>query len=87
MGVESTFVEVRLNGREWNDQDWSYDRIPYFYYAPSRITNIEPNEGPTAGNTRVVISGNDFKLDKKIICYWGNIKNRGIAISMNEIAC
>lgn len=82
MHIDSTFVEVGLNNRDWSD-----DNVPYFYYRPSKITNIEPNEGPTAGNTTVMVFGIDFTPGKKIICKWGDVKTRGKFISMSQIKC
>jgi hypothetical protein len=78
MHIDSTTVEVALNNRDWSD-----DNVPYFYYRPSKITNIEPNEGPTVGNTTVMVFGIDFTPGKKIICKWGDVKTRGKFISMS----
>jgi hypothetical protein len=77
MHIDSTFVEVSLNTRDWSD-----DETPYFYYRPSKITNIEPKEGPTRGNTTVMVYGIDFTPGKKIICKWNDVKTRGKFISM-----
>jgi hypothetical protein len=52
MGLDMTYVEVALNNRDWTD-----DNQPYFYYKPPRITDIDPREGPTRGNTTVTIYG------------------------------
>lgn len=82
MHIDSTTVEVALNNRDWSD-----DNVPYFYYRPSKITNIEPNEGPTVGNTTVMVFGIDFTPGKKIICKWGDVKTRGKFISMSQIKC
>lgn len=82
MHIDSTFVEVSLNTRDWSD-----DQSPYFYYRPSKITNIEPKEGPTRGNTTVMVYGIDFTPGKKIICKWNEVKTRGKFISMGQIEC
>jgi hypothetical protein len=64
--IDSTFVEVALNNRDWSD-----DNVPYFYYKPAKIINIEPREGPTRGGTIVMIYGNEFTPGKKVICNFG----------------
>lgn len=82
MHIDSTYVEVALNNRDWSD-----DEVPYFYYKPSKITNIEPKEGPTRGGTTVMVFGIDFTPGKKIICKFGDIKTRGKFISIGQIKC
>lgn len=82
MHIDSTFVEVALNNRDWTD-----DNVPYFYYRPSKITNVDPAEGPTRGNTTVMVYGLNFTPGKKIICKFDNIKTRGKFISMSQIKC
>jgi hypothetical protein len=55
MKIDSTFVEIALNNRDFTD-----DEVRYFYYRPSKITNIDPREGPTRGGTVVMVFGLDF---------------------------
>jgi len=55
MKIDSTFVEIALNNRDFTD-----DNVRYFYYRPSKITNIDPREGPTRGGTVVMVFGLDF---------------------------
>lgn len=47
MGIDMTYVEVVLNSDK--NRDVTDDSVPYFYYKPPRITDIEPREGPTRG--------------------------------------
>lgn len=77
MHIDSTFVEVALNNRDWTD-----DNVPYYYYRPSKITNVDPAEGPTKGNTTVMVFGLNFTPGKKIICKFDGIKTRGKFVSM-----
>ena len=80
--IDVTTVEIALNNVDFTD-----DQVQYFYYRPSQITNIEPKEGPTRGNTLVTVYGIDFTPGKKIICKFGDVKTRGKFISMGEIQC
>jgi hypothetical protein len=80
--LEMTYLEVALNNVDWTD-----DNVPYYYYKPPRITDVQPREGPTRGHTLVSIFGSDFKTDKKILCVFGNKKTRGKFISFSEVQC
>lgn len=82
INIESTFLEVALNNRDWSD-----DEVPYFYYKPARIINIIPQEGPTRGGTEVMIYGNEFTPGKKIICNFGPNQSRGKIVAMGAIKC
>jgi len=80
--VDMTTIDIALNNRDWTD-----DNIPYFYYKPPRISDIQPREGPTRGNTTVKIFGLDFKPGKTIICHFGESKTQGKFISLTEVEC
>ena len=54
-GVDFTYVEVTLNNQNYTD-----DNTPYFYYRPPKIFDIEPREGPTKGATEIEIFGSNF---------------------------
>lgn len=75
---EVTYVEVSLNNVDWTD-----DNVPYFYYKPPRLTDVQPREGPTKGGTHVMVYGTEFKHDRKIICIFGNKKTYGKFISFS----
>ncbi len=73
--VEHTNVEISLN-----DQQFTDDNVPYFYYKPPQVFDVEPREGPTKGGTHVTVLGNKFKIGKNITCKFGNKITRGIYI-------
>ena len=79
-----TYVEVTLNNNRKYATD---DNIPYYYYKPSRITMIEPSEGPTTGGTTVMVFGIDFMPGKKIICKFDNVNTYGKYINMGQVKC
>lgn len=54
--TESTIVEITLNNQQYTD-----DNIPYFYYKPPQVFDADPREGPTTGGTEVIVFGNKFK--------------------------
>ena len=53
--LSQTIVELTLNNQQYTD-----DNIPYFYYKPPQAFDAEPREGPTRGGTEVIIYGNKF---------------------------
>lgn len=71
-GLDFTFIEVSLNNQNYTD-----DNIPYYYYKPPKIYNVEPRDGPTRGGTTVIITGAEFMSNKQIVCQFGSIKTRG----------
>jgi hypothetical protein len=83
-GSGMTYVEVTLNNNRKYATD---DNIPYYYYKPSRITMIEPSEGPTTGGTTVMVFGIDFMPGKKIICKFDNVNTYGKYINMGQVKC
>jgi len=80
--LEMTYLDIALNNVDWTD-----DYVPYYFYKPPRITDVQPREGPTRGGTHVRIFGSDFKMDKKILCVFGDKKTRGRFISYSEVEC
>jgi hypothetical protein len=62
-GLDFTFVEVSLNNQNFTD-----DNVPYYYYKPPKIYDVQPREGPTRGGTVVIITGSEFMTDKRIVC-------------------
>ena len=53
--TEKTNIEVTLNNQQYTD-----DNIPYFYYKPPQVFDADPREGPTRGGTEVIIFGSKF---------------------------
>lgn len=77
-----TNVEVSLNNVDLTD-----DMLPYFYFKPPRITDVQPREGPTKGGTHVMVFGTEFKHDRKIICIFGEKRTRGKFVSFSQVEC
>ena len=61
--------------------------MPYYYYRPPRIYDVDPREGPTKGGTEVTVYGSDFKENKKIRCNFGNKWTRGRFYSKSKVKC
>ena len=91
--VPATFNDIAIVGVDLslNGQDFSDDDVPYYFYKPPKIYDMEPREGPTRGGTDVHIYASEFKKNKHLLCIWnlhtGRIRNRGILISDTEIEC
>jgi len=81
-GISVTGVDVTLNNQNYTDDD-----VPYYYYKPPKIYNMIPKEGPTKGGTDVRIFAAEFKSTKSIICYFGDVRTRGKHISKTEVEC
>lgn len=80
--LDKTFVEVTLNNQQYTD-----DNVPYYYYRPPQVFDIDPREGPTKGGTEVIIFGNKFKESKNITCKFGEKFTRGTYLDGNRIGC
>jgi IPT/TIG domain len=80
--TERTNVEVTLNNQQYTD-----DNIPYFYYKPPQVFDADPREGPTRGGTEVVVFGAKFQQGKNITCKFGAKTTRGTYIDSNRISC
>ncbi len=80
--LDKTFVEVTLNNQQYTD-----DNVPYFYYRPPQVFDVDPREGPTKGGTHVTVFGNRFKDSKNITCKFGEKLVRGTFLDTNRILC
>ena len=80
--VAFTATDVTLNNQNYTD-----DEVLYYYYKPPKIYYMIPPEGPTKGGTMVRIFATEFKMNKHIICYFGETRTRGRHISKTEIEC
>jgi hypothetical protein len=65
--LDETRVEITLNNQQYTD-----DNVPYYYYRPPQVFDVDPREGPTKGGTRVIVFGNRFKDSKNITCRFGD---------------
>ena len=55
--VSTAIVDFTLN-----NQDYTDDEVPYFYYKPPKIYDMIPKEGPTKGGTHVHIFSSEISL-------------------------
>jgi hypothetical protein len=80
--LDVTYLEITLNNQQYTD-----DNIPYYYFRPPKLYDVDPREGPTKGGTEVTIYGDDFKERKKIRCNFGNKWTRGKWMAKNKVKC
>lgn len=80
--IENTIVEVTLNNQQYTD-----DNVPYYYYKPPQVFDAEPREGPTTGGTEVLVFGNKFQEHKNITCKFGAKMTKGTWVDSNRITC
>ena len=61
--------------------------MPYYYYKPPKIYDMQPREGPTRGGTHVRIFAAEFKKNKHILCVFDGVKTRAKLVTTSEIEC
>lgn len=85
----ASFNNIAVTGVDLtlNDQDYTDDDVPYYYYKPPRLYDMTPREGPTKGGTHVTIFASEFKKTKHILCVFDGVKTRAKYISSTEIEC
>jgi len=90
----ATFNDITVTGVDLtlNNQNPTDDDVPYYYYKPPKIYDMEPKEGPTRGGTITHIYASEFKRNKHIVCIWNmhngsRIRNRGKLLSDDELEC
>lgn len=81
-GITVTGVDFTLNNQNYTDDD-----VPYYYYKPPKIYDMIPREGPTKGGTHVKIFAAEFRKDKHILCNFDGIKTRAKLLNSQEIEC
>ncbi|HYD83716.1 MAG TPA: IPT/TIG domain-containing protein, partial [Opitutus sp.] len=52
----------------------------YVYLEPFRVTSVQPNFGPTAGGTAVVIKGTGFAVDNDVQVWFGAAPATGVQV-------
>ena len=84
-GIMVTGVDFTLNNQNYTDDD-----VPYYYYKPPKLYDMTPKDGPTKGGTHVRLFASDFKKNKHILCVFEGVKTvktRAKIISDQEIEC
>ena len=84
-GIMVTGVDFTLNNQNYTDDD-----VPYYYYKPPKLYDMTPRDGPTKGGTHVRIFASEFKKNKHVLCVFEGVKTvktRAKIISEQEIEC
>ena len=66
--IPSAIVDVTLNNQNYTD-----DEVPYYYYKAPKIIDIIPAEGPTSGGTQAKLFAPEthpFNLHKHLVSNW-----------------
>lgn len=71
-----------------NDQDYTTQRYPFFYYADQTLSRISPVSGPAiVADTKVSVYGSGFVNSTYLTCRFGYTKSFGVFVSSNHITC
>ena len=80
--LDKTNIEITLNNQQYTD-----DNVPYYYFRPPTVFDIDPREGPTKGGTEVTVYGDRFKPSKNVNCKFGDKLTKGTFLDQNRILC
>ena len=85
----ASFDDISVTGVDFtlNNQNYTDDDVPYYYYKPPKIYDMSPREGPTRGGTHIRIYAAEFKRNKHILCDFDGVKVRAKLINPQEIEC
>lgn len=75
-------IEITLNNQQYTD-----DNITFHYYKPPYIFDLDPLQGPTTGNSTVIVRGTNFKDTADIRCRFGDKEVPGKFISKHNVEC
>ena len=75
-------VEITLNNQQYTD-----DNVPFYYYHPPYTYYIDPKIGPVSGGTLVKVMGGNFEDTGIVKCKFGDKLGKGKFISKNELQC
>ena len=75
-------VEITLNNQQYTD-----DNVPFYYYHPPYTYYISPKIGPVSGGTIVKVMGGNFEDTGVVKCKFGGKLGKGKFISKNELQC
>ena len=75
-------VEITLNNQQYTD-----DNVPFYYYHPPYTYYIDPKIGPVSGGTVVKVMGGNFEDTGVVKCKFGDKLGKGKFISKNELQC
>ena len=79
---QKVIVEITLNNQQWTD-----DNVPFYYYHPPYTYYISPKIGPVSGGTIVQVMGGNFEDTGVVKCKFGDKLGKGKFISKNELQC
>ncbi len=76
-------LEISLNG-----QDYTNQRLPFFFYSDPGLSRIYPVSGPSQGGTLVTVFGTSFVNSTRLSCRFGySIPMEAVFVSPQEIVC
>ncbi len=80
--LRSAIVELTLNNQQYTD-----DNVPFYYYRPPYLFDVQPREGPTAGGNIVTAIGSNFRDTGNSTCKFGETIVPAVYISTSELQC
>ena len=75
-------VEITLNNQQYTE-----DNVPFYYYHQPYTYYISPKIGPVSGGTIVKVMGGNFEDTGVVKCKFGDKLGKGKFISKNELQC
>lgn len=85
----TVIVDVTLNNADYvmNLIDWTDDHLPFEYFAPPYIYDVQPSTGSKSGNNTVYIFGSNFNETVDIKCKFGSKVVPAKFIDSYKVSC
>ena len=72
-----------------NDQQYTFNGVPFRYFSPQSVDDILPTSGPVIGGTSVLVSftTSGSSSDSTFYCRFGTLLSLGARVSNGRVAC
>ena len=87
--AQKKVLEISLNGVDWTTSKQSFT---FYDHAKVIVSLLEPEGGPTAGGTEILIHGSNFRNTSFLKCTWDDnvdpaLKVNATFLSFNSLRC
>ena len=72
-------LSVSVNGEHYISTDLKYEYLP-----EPVISRVSPSSGPETGGSRVYVSGRNLSSHGAIMCEFGSVSHRVVAVHKSE---
>ena len=75
-------LEVSLNGVDWTTSSRSFT---FYDFSRVFVSTLEPQGGPLAGGTEIMVHGSSFRFSDHLRCTWDGNRDRALKVAASFV--